>query len=90
MANTSANGSSRRSGRAGDFMQRARQQATLPRILTAGAVAAGAATIYAVLRDPARRERLKQSARDYMERGMSWWNERGTESAPSARHVPVS
>lgn len=88
MANTSAN--SRRSSRVGEFMDRARKEATLPRMVAAGTVAAGAAA-YALLRDPARRERLKKSARDYVERGSAWWNDgRGSQKTPSASHIPVA
>lgn len=72
--------------RAGEMLGRARQEATTPRILAAGAVAAGA-TAYALLRDPVRRERLKDMAQDYIDRGSAWWQ---GKSPPAANEITVS
>jgi hypothetical protein len=74
--------------RAGDVLGRARQEATTPRIIAAGAVAAGAAA-YALLRDPARRERIRGFAQDYIDRGSAWWQERSS-SPPVASEITVS
>lgn len=68
--------------RAGDMFGRAREEATMPRLLAAGAVATGAAA-YALLREPARRERIRETVRDYIDRGTRWW-QGGTQSPPPA------
>lgn len=77
------------SARAGNLFGRARQEATPSRLIAAGALAAGAAA-YAVLRDPARRERIRESARDYLDRGTAWWQGSDSSRAPSAVGIPVS
>jgi hypothetical protein len=92
MATKSANGSRRYSARANDFMHKAQQEATAPRLVAAGALALGAAA-YAVLRDPGRRERLKGRAQEYMDLASAWWNADSTQPqqpAVSAVHIPVS
>lgn len=93
MATKSANGSRNYSARANNFMQRAQQEATGPRLAAAGALALGAAA-YAVLRDPGRRERLKDRAQEYVDLASAWWN---ADSGPqpqtasvSTQHIPVN
>lgn len=73
--------------RAGDMLGKAREEATMPRLLAAGAVAAGAAA-YALLREPARRERIRETARDYIDRGTKWW-QGGSQSPPAATEIAV-
>jgi len=77
------------SERAGRLMNQARQEATTPRLIAAGTIAAGAAA-YALLRDPARRDRLIQSARDYVDRGTAWWNQSRASETPAASEITVS
>lgn len=75
--------------RAGEYLSRARQEATTPRLIAAGAVAAGAAA-YALLRDASRRDLIRESARDYLDRGMAWWHSGSTAEAPAASEIAVS
>jgi hypothetical protein len=83
-------GRSRRSyyDRAGEMVGRARQEATTSRIVAAGVVATGAAA-YALLRDPSRREQLKATAQDYINRGTAWWQGQ-SNAQPAASEITVS
>jgi len=91
MPTESANSRRGYSARANDLAHRVRQEATAPRIAAAGALTLGAAA-YALLRDPARRERLKDRAQEYIDLASAWWNSdsRPQPSAVSASHIPVS
>jgi hypothetical protein len=89
MATASSNNRRRRSARAGEFFDRARQEATLPRLFAAGFVAAGA-TAYALLRDPERRERLKLRAQTYVDSAAAWWNDQQRSETPAAAAIPIS
>jgi hypothetical protein len=89
MATTSSGNRRSRSTRSSDLFDRARQEATMPRLFAAGALAAGAA-VYALLRDPDRRERLKQRTQDYVDRASDWWNTQKRAETPSGAAVPIS
>jgi hypothetical protein len=83
------NSSGSYSDRASDLLSRARGEATTPRLIAAGAVAAGAGA-YALLRDADRRERLTTVARSYADRVASWWNEsRGRSEKPTAAEITL-
>jgi len=91
MATKSTNGRRSYTARANDFVQRAQREATGSRLAAAGVLALGAAG-YVLLRDPARRERLKDRAQEYIDLASAWWNSdsRPQPSAVSASHIPVS
>jgi hypothetical protein len=88
MANRTGSNNRSYSARASRLMGRARQEATPSRLIAAGTLAAGAAA-YALLRDPERRDRLTKSARDYLDRGMAWWDQSTRNEAPSASNIAV-
>ncbi len=85
---TKANGNQGYRAQATEMLSRTREQATMPRMLAAGAVAAGAG-VFALLRNPERRERLKGMAHDYSERVSGWWNEARGQKPPSASEISV-
>lgn len=83
-----ANGNQSYKAQASELLSRTRDQATMPRVLAASAVAAGAG-VFALLRNPERRERLKGMAHDYSERASGWWNEGRRQKAPSASEISL-
>jgi hypothetical protein len=88
MATSSTNRRSQ-SRRTSDLLDRARQEATMPRLFAAGVLTAGAAA-YALLRDPDRRERLQQRTQNYLDRASTWWNAQKGSETPSSAAIPIS
>ncbi len=77
------------SSRASDFVDRARNEATPARLVAAGTLAAGA-TAYAVLRDPARRERMRDGAQSFIDRGLNWWRDGELRQTPAAEPISAA
>lgn len=84
---TTASARRSRSSRGADWMESVREQATTSRLVAGAALAVGAA-VYALMRDPARRDSLKQKAQGYLDRGKEWWNAEPAVTEPSPVQLP--